>query len=79
MAKEHHNRDTKDVLKCMRAVWKEEKMVNRVHQWCIVQFHGDFEGKELYYVKKWVDVIIESLYIAYLLIKNPLIKNFKNT
>ena len=31
---------------------KRRKRVNRVNQWCIVLCHGNFKGKELYYVEQ---------------------------
>ena len=50
----YRNRDKRDVIKVLRVVWKEEKIVNRVHHWCIVLYCGDFEGNELY---MWNDVL----------------------
>ena len=52
MAEAYRNRDQRDVLKYMRVVRKEERRVNRVHQWCIFLCHGNFKGTELYAVKR---------------------------
>ena len=43
----------------MRVVWKEDKIVNRVHQWFIVLCHGYLEVKELYTVELWVKFMTE--------------------
>ena len=43
---EHSNRDNSDMLEDIRVVWKENKIVNKVHQWFIVLCHGGFKGIE---------------------------------
>ena len=40
------------MLQDMRVVYKEEKMVTSVDQWCIFLFLGGFEGMELHAVEK---------------------------
>ena len=45
------NRDNRGVLKDMRVIQKEEKNVNRVHQWCIVLCHSNLKGTELHAVE----------------------------
>ena len=50
MTESYWNRNKRYVLKDIRVFWKEEKMVNKVDQWCIVLCHGNLEGMELYYV-----------------------------
>ena len=67
------------MIEDMRVVRKEEKMVDRVHQWCNVPCHVNFKGTELYAFKLWVKVITEGPDTTYLPIDNPLIKNTKKT
>ena len=47
---------------------------NRVHQWCILLYHVNLKGAELYFVKPWVKVITKVSHYSYFPIKNPLIK-----
>ena len=79
MAEAYRNRDQRDVLKYMRVVRKEERRVNRVHQWCIFLCHGDFKGTELYAIERWMTLTTEGPDTAYFPINNPLIKISKNT
>ena len=78
MTEEYRNRDKRDVLEDMRVVWKEDKTVNRFHQWFIVLCHGDLEVKELYTVELWVKFMTEYPDTAYFTIKNSPINIAKN-
>ena len=53
--------------------------MNIIYQWCIVFFHGCFEGVELYSVERWVNFITEGPDNAYLLINNLSIENSSKT
>ena len=78
LAEVYHTMNDRDVLKDLRVDRKEEKRLNRVHQWCIVLCHGNFKVIELYNVKRWMKVITESPYTTYFPIANPLIRNANN-
>ena len=62
----------------MRVVQKEEKRVNMVDRWCIVLFHGDLEGMEIYSIGLWSKIIAEGSDTTYFSINNPIIF-FKST
>ena len=74
----YYKRDKSDVLKDLRVVHKEKKMVNRVHRWCIVLCHGNSKVKELYAVEQWFKVVVEGPGIAYFPINSPLINDANN-
>ena len=74
MAESYCNRYKSGELKYLRVIWKEKKMVNRFHRWCIVLYHGNSEGTELYSVERWVNFITEFPCTAYFPIDKPLIK-----
>ena len=44
VAEAYRNRYNRDMLEYLRVLQKEEKRVNRVHQWFIVLCHDDFKG-----------------------------------
>ena len=46
----YRKRDNRDVLKYLRVVNKEDKMVNGVHQWCIILCHGNKTCGTLFYL-----------------------------
>ena len=74
----YHNREKHDVLEDLRVIWKEEKRVNKIDQWCIALFHGYFEGMKFYTVEQWVKVIPEGLDNAYFPINISSTKNPNN-
>ena len=51
MVEAYQNRYKRVVIKYIRVVWKEEKIVNRVDQWFIIFCHVDIKGMELFAVK----------------------------
>ena len=63
------------MLKDMRVVQKEYKMVNRVDRWCIFLFLGGFKCMELNAVEKWLNVINEVPDIKFFSINKPSIIN----
>ena len=79
LAEEYQNRDKSYMLKYIRVVRKEEKRMNRFHQWCIVLYHVYLKDTELYSCELWVKVITEVPGTAYFPIKKLLIKKSNKT
>ena len=74
----YQKRDKFNVLEYLGVIHKEYKSVNIIDQCCIVFFHVNYEGMELYTVEQWVKVITEGPDNTYFPVNNPSVENGKN-